>query len=1362
MKKNKLLAVLLALAMTLSLLPTAALAAAATENCANGTSCTTHAAAIGTTHYDTLAEAVAAVPHDVAEATTITLLKSIENISTVEIKSTQKIILELNGQTITAAVRSDNANKHYYAIDNYGTFTLKDSSAEQTGTITARGIENLGNGVMAVESGKIVACDTNGGAAIWNESVLTINGGTLKTTHVGSSSDTVGVGCLNNSGSALITGGSFEGANKRTYAIISTGEIEITPAENKKVNIAGAHGGLAIDSGTAVVNGGSYSSTDYYGLYVSNDGYGADPMKAAVTVNGGTFSGPNYSVWIGSDYNNPVNSTIEINGGTFNKPLNAQKCTRDGAISITGGTFTADPTEYLATGCTAMKDNETNTWTVSDNRVAEVNGQKYATLAAAIAAATDGQTVTLLKDVILTGEMNITEGNSFVLDLNRKTLTGRVNLKKGNMTVQNGKISGGQALNVYGSNEDGTDKANYSVLNVANDVVIDATYGICVFPEDYNNKKYGGYGIVVNIAGTVKGGIFVSGNLGNTPETSDAMSKSANVPVINILDGAKISESGEHQGISMNGYAVVNVNNAEITGCEAIGVKRGVLNVKGGILTATGAKVNPAQANNNGTEATGAAISMTSTYNYAGLIRVNVTDGTIKSKNNAALYVGHSQSDSVVKKYDKGFVVSVTGGSFSGASDVGAVYIADKADGDNENYTKAVLVGGTFSSDPSDYVAANTIVRRNGSSAYTYTVLAKSDLKSGVYLTDPSGALASRYYISSTANGVWTVSYNPPSDSGSTTTTTPSQPSTSTETKPDGSTTTTETKPDGTVTESNTSKPTTDANGNTSQTTTETTTGKDGVTESKTETVTKPDGSASSTTESTTTKPDGTKTESTTETTVNKDGSTASTTTATTTNKDGTVTESKTEATTSTVTNKDGSTTETKQETTTTSTGSKTESTTVTTVNKDGSTTATTTATTTDKAGTVTESKTESTTSKNGTTTEVTVTTETKANGTVIESKTATTTQTNGSSSSTTTATVTKADGTKVESKTTATTSLSTNKTTGTVTETKKETTTTSDGVKSEGTTVTQIRKDGTVTSTETVKASDSTGTTATKTTTLDAKGEVTTTAEVSVSSKAVTEAAKTGVAVTIPVEVTATKSASTAPTVSVSVPKTAESVKVELPVQNVTPGTVAVIVNADGTEEIVKTSIVTEDGVALNVDGNAQIKLVDNSTTFTDVRPVDHWASDEIDFSTSRELFKGTSDTTFTPEGTVTRAMLYTVMARFDDADVVTTGANWYADSLEWAKANNVSDGTNPTGNITREQLATMLYRYVGEPAATGSTDSYADAGSVSDYAAAAMQWAVENGLINGINGRLQPQGYATRAQLAAIMQRFCANVMF
>ena len=150
------------------------------------------------------------------------------------------------------------------------------------------------------------------------------------------------------------------------------------------------------------------------------------------------------------------------------------------------------------------------------------------------------------------------------------------------------------------------------------------------------------------------------------------------------------------------------------------------------------------------------------------------------------------------------------------------------------------------------------------------------------------------------------------------------------------------------------------------------------------------------------------------------------------------------------------------------------------------------------------------------------------------------------------------------------------------------------------------------------------------------------------------------------------------------------------------------------------------------------------------------NWYADAVKYVTDKGLMNGTDDNQFSPSATTTRAMLMTVLARYAGEDT-TGGATWYEKSMEWAKAKGVSDGTNPNANITREQLVTMMYRYAGSPKADGKLDSFSDAASVSTYAADAMQWAVANGIVNGSNGKLNPQNNATRAQVAAILMRFC-----
>ena len=168
-------------------------------------------------------------------------------------------------------------------------------------------------------------------------------------------------------------------------------------------------------------------------------------------------------------------------------------------------------------------------------------------------------------------------------------------------------------------------------------------------------------------------------------------------------------------------------------------------------------------------------------------------------------------------------------------------------------------------------------------------------------------------------------------------------------------------------------------------------------------------------------------------------------------------------------------------------------------------------------------------------------------------------------------------------------------------------------------------------------------------------------------------------------------------------------------------------------------------------------VKIAQQPTgkTFSDVEKSD-WFADAVAYVTEKGLMNGTGSDTFSPNASTTRGMLMTVLARYAGED--TTGSTpWYQKGMEWAKANGVSDGTNPEVNITREQLVTMLYRYVGSPKANGSLDSFSDAASVSSYAVNAMQWTVANGIVNGSNGKLNPQNNATRAEVAAILMRFC-----
>lgn len=324
---------------------------------------------------------------------------------------------------------------------------------------------------------------------------------------------------------------------------------------------------------------------------------------------------------------------------------------------------------------------------------------------------------------------------------------------------------------------------------------------------------------------------------------------------------------------------------------------------------------------------------------------------------------------------------------------------------------------------------------------------------------------------------------------------------------------------------------------------------------------------------------------------------------------------------------------------------------------------------------------------------------------------------------------------------------------------------------------VVETKKDGTVVTTATDKSGNETKTTenpdgtnvisvtrtdgSTSATTVDEDGLSVTVA--ALSEDAVARGQTGAVSLPMPGAIAA-GDLENAPAVTLDLPGDT-SVRVEIPVENMTAGTVAVLVTADGGSEIVKTSVATESGVVLTLSGGETVKLVDNTKTFADVAG-SFWGAEAVTFVTSRELFQGTGAATFDPNAPMDRAMIVTVLARLDGVDT-TTGGAWYEAGAQWAMSNGISDGSGLDQNLTREQLAVMLYRYAqykGYDVSAGEDAnilSYADAFDVSEYAIPAMQWACGAGVISGKDGALDPAGSATRAEVAAMLMRFCQFVL-
>ena len=230
---------------------------------------------------------------------------------------------------------------------------------------------------------------------------------------------------------------------------------------------------------------------------------------------------------------------------------------------------------------------------------------------------------------------------------------------------------------------------------------------------------------------------------------------------------------------------------------------------------------------------------------------------------------------------------------------------------------------------------------------------------------------------------------------------------------------------------------------------------------------------------------------------------------------------------------------------------------------------------------------------------------------------------------------------------------------------------------------------------------------------------------------------------------------------------------KIELPAPD---GSQALaIVNSDSSLTVLKKSAVIVDRAYAEITGSASLTFVDGIRRWDDVKK-DDWYYNAVAFMVAHELMTGVDRFEFAPKSPMTRAMLVTVLYRLEDLpEIIGDGADfgdvdsesWYADAVAWASETGIVNGTDrgfePNANITREQIATILYRYakyiglVGPDAAvSGDVSKFGDGEDVSPWAQEAMAWAVEVGLFKGDDtGSLNPQGNATRAEVATLIER-------
>ena len=704
--KQRILAILLSLTMMFTLVPTAM---------AEGE---TAVAKVGNDKYETLQAAVNAAT---TENSTVTLLKDVTEDITIPTGVTA--MLDLSGKTLT-----NKAGKHTITVENGGKLNISDS---------------VGTGVVDNTSHEK--------AAIYNKGEVTLNGGTfVRSAEKGTYSPYSDGGnswyTIANYGTMEInTGVTVENAGGYSSMIRNGGDV--TADCNLTIeggNFAGGVNTVKNDSfGVLTINGGNFSNTAQYVIMNWN--------KAEITA--GTFqtldtaSAVLFTSAYGADDNTV--GKLTISGGEFKHASDTQEMIVDhydesnsGAAAVTGGRFDADISKYIPSDYVQSADGTVEKLGES-NAVAKVGDTYYKTLADAVTAA-DNATVTLLKDV--TANVTIPADKTITLNLNGMTLTNvddHTILNNGNLTITGtGRV-------------DNISHAKGALYNKGTVVINGGTFDRS--QENGMNKGESGQ----NSWYTIK-----------------------NVGTMTINDGATVQTAGNNAALGKfsslvsNGYFNTNDYNTNK------GLEQPILTIDGGTFRGglnTIKNDDRARLTINGGTFSNYYQAVVQNHNIA-----EITGGTFTAASDANTETYGIYNCGCGADIDLG-TLTVSGGTFTGATYAVAEVSSQNAivniSGGQFAGTKAAIIksstsnatiaisGGTFSSDPSVYVVGNgsaNIVKRAGSEgAYTYTVLAKSGLTSGVYLTDPSGALASNYYVSSTANGVWTVSYSAPYSGGS-------------------------------------------------------------------------------------------------------------------------------------------------------------------------------------------------------------------------------------------------------------------------------------------------------------------------------------------------------------------------------------------------------------------------------------------------------------------------------------------------------------------------------------------------------------------------------------------------------------------
>ena len=670
---KKLLAIVISMAMIVAMMPMGVFAET-TASCAGGTSCM-HQAAIGNTHYDTLADAVNAV--DTGVETTIELLRNVTDGTGIIVDSGKNIIINFAGHT----------------------YTVTGTPAGSTGTKN-QCFQLLKDSTVIMNNGSITANSTEVTRIIQNYANLTLHKMTLDATQGNNGISTDRAVVSFNNGISVIDG-----------------ETKITAKD----------GGIAFD-------------VEYY--------TNAYPNGAKVTVNTTETIVGNicFTNW---DGDNPAasdenKSTLTINNiNHIGSIIDDCRANYNNNIKIDGGTFTSDP-KAIATNSSTINavtegkefsKNSNNTYTVG-KPVAAIGNDKYASLQAAIHyAGTDNETeIRLLDDITSDRTIIIDGGRKIKLDLNKHNISAvnsTIKIHQGTLNVMGGGII--QEKNPYyapiiiqsKAEENQTDYCN---VIIGKDVTLIGWAGLFITPKVSITEPYA-YGVNIEFAGKIKAKADMTGDGGHGIYINGQIKHINNAPNITV-DKDAVIESEAGNGIYAAGYANWNLA-GNINALYALSLKSGTFNITGGEYHATGEYADPAEANGNGSENTGAALSLTSNDGYAKKLDVTVTGGTFISDNGYAVYegIGLDKNDKLAAA-ESYAGLDIKGGVFTGNVDKSAVNISTAKN-------KKVITGGTFSTSPTNYVVGGNnvyklpngayVVAANGPSGYTWTAGTSDD-----------------------------------------------------------------------------------------------------------------------------------------------------------------------------------------------------------------------------------------------------------------------------------------------------------------------------------------------------------------------------------------------------------------------------------------------------------------------------------------------------------------------------------------------------------------------------------------------------------------------------------------------------------